>query len=655
MTSPAPDSLFIAFQDAVAGRYSLDRELGRGGMGIVYLAREVRLDRLVALKLLPPELSADADLRERFLREARVAARLSHPNIIPIHSVEDVGDFVFFAMSYIDGETLTQRVQGRGPLSASEGARVLREVAWALAYAHGQGVIHRDVKPDNILLEAGSGRALVADFGIASHAEDRASESGRITGTPEFMSPEQALGEPLDARSDLYALGATAFYMYSGRFVFDGRTPMEIIGRRVTETAPPVASLGCPVPRSIALIIDRCLSRDPAHRPANGQVLAEQLGAAMEERRELPAPLRSFLTTARLSGRGTFAGSVGILAATALSASLFGVTAGWTALVASAVLLPVTAWIVAARQVIKDGFDHTDVVSAFRTAALREREERVGVAKATGTERAVRWYAVVVTPAAWAANWALRWNPTMEQYLDMHNRPLLSWFWYNKRNLWQNNDLWLLSEVYLPILVASGALAGAAALALVASRRDVDGAFWSGLWTRRVGRALFAVARKLVGKGNRRVAVTHRATELSLGLAADALYAQLPRATRESLSEMPVVLQRLQTDAQRLRAEIDRLQEALNDAGAAALSDEFAPIRETRDELLARHRDAVTQLETLRLGLLRLHAGAVSVDTVTTHLRLASEVSTHVERLIAARTEIATEFRYPRPEVPSPV
>src|SRR6266571_2295617 len=201
----APDRLFLDFQAAVAGRYSLERELGRGGMGVVYLAREVRLDRPVAIKLLPPSKASDPKLRERFLREARTAAKLSHPNIIPIHAVEEIGGFVFFAMAYIEGETLTERVRRRGPLAPSDGARMLRDVAWALAYAHGQGVIHRDVKPDNILLE-NTGRVLVADFGIASVVTGAGtlSGTGEVVGTPEFMSPEQALGENVDARSDLY-------------------------------------------------------------------------------------------------------------------------------------------------------------------------------------------------------------------------------------------------------------------------------------------------------------------------------------------------------------------------------------------------------------------------------------------------------------------
>src|ERR1041384_3392566 len=211
--------LFFSFQQSLAGRYSIDHELGRGGMGVVYLAREVHLDRLVAIKLLPPDRASQPSLRDRFLREARLAAKLSHPNIIPIHAVEDVGGFVFYVMAYIDGETLTQRVRARGPLSSSEGTRVLREVAWALAYAHGQGLVHRDVKPDNILLERSTGRVLVADFGIAA-ALGNASADG-VTGTPEVMSPEQVLGKPLDARPDLYALGATAYFAFSGRYPFE--------------------------------------------------------------------------------------------------------------------------------------------------------------------------------------------------------------------------------------------------------------------------------------------------------------------------------------------------------------------------------------------------------------------------------------------------
>ncbi|MGH7689871.1 MAG: serine/threonine-protein kinase, partial [Gemmatimonadaceae bacterium] len=235
-SSVPADPLFVEFQLAVAGRYSIERELGRGGMGVVYLAHEVHLDRPVAIKLLPPDRARDPALRERFLREARMAAKLSHPNIISIHTVDEASGFVFYVMAYVEGETLAERVRARGPLPNSEGARILRDVAWALAHAHSQGLVHRDVKPDNILLEQGTGRVMVGDFGIAAVASDASGDG--VSGTPEFMSPEQALGREVDGRSDLYSLGATAFYAMTGRLPFEGATPTEVLARQVTEPAP---------------------------------------------------------------------------------------------------------------------------------------------------------------------------------------------------------------------------------------------------------------------------------------------------------------------------------------------------------------------------------------------------------------------------------
>src|SRR4051812_23290396 len=221
MTHPSGE--FLELQAALAGEYSLQRELGRGGMGIVYLARDVQLDRDVAIKVLPAHLARTAESRERFVREARTAAGLSHPHIVPIHRVGEAGGFVFFVMSYVEGETLGDRLRARGPLPPADAMRVLREVAWALAYAHGRGIVHRDVKPDNILLEANTGRALVTDFGIA-HVETHSgmiTDPGIVMGTANFMSPEQAMDEPIDGRSDLYALGVVGYLAVSGRLPFE--------------------------------------------------------------------------------------------------------------------------------------------------------------------------------------------------------------------------------------------------------------------------------------------------------------------------------------------------------------------------------------------------------------------------------------------------
>src|SRR5687768_10505315 len=198
-------------------RYHIERELGRGGMGAVYLARDLRLDRPVALKVLPAEYAALPALRERFLRETKMAAGFSHPNIVPVYAIEDHQDLLAYAMGFVEGETLAERVRRAGTLSVRETVKLLQDVGYALAYAHGRGVVHRDVKPDNIMLERATGRALVMDFGIARAITAAAPAAGltrvgEVVGTPEYMSPEQATGESVDGRSDLYSLGLTAYF-----------------------------------------------------------------------------------------------------------------------------------------------------------------------------------------------------------------------------------------------------------------------------------------------------------------------------------------------------------------------------------------------------------------------------------------------------------
>src|SRR5215213_5804218 len=263
MTQPSPD--FLDLQAALAGEYSLQRELGRGGMGIVYLARDVQLDRDVAIKVLPPHLARTGDSRERFIREARTAAGLSHPNIVPIHRVGEAGGFAFFVMSYVPGQSLGERLRTSGPLPPLDAMRVLREVAWALAYAHGRGIVHRDVKPDNILLESGTGRALVTDFGIASGGAHGGpdTEPGKLMGTAHFMSPEQAAGAPIDGRSDLYALGVVGYLAVSGRLPFESSNLPALLVRQASEAAPSVARAAPGLPSALGSAIDWCLARDP--------------------------------------------------------------------------------------------------------------------------------------------------------------------------------------------------------------------------------------------------------------------------------------------------------------------------------------------------------------------------------------------------------
>ena len=233
-------------QSVLHDRYLIERELGKGGMGAVYLAQDLSLQRSVAIKVLPPELAVRPDLRERFLRETRLAAGFSHPNIVPVHAVEEHPELLCFVMGFVEGETLGQRIRRAGPLTAAEAIRLLQEVAWALSYAHGRGVVHRDIKPDNILIERATGRALVTDFGIA-HTAAVASDTaltriGEVVGTPQFMSPEQASGDKLDGRSDLYSLGVVAFFAVTGRLPFDADSVTAVMAMQLTQQPPKVGA-----------------------------------------------------------------------------------------------------------------------------------------------------------------------------------------------------------------------------------------------------------------------------------------------------------------------------------------------------------------------------------------------------------------------------
>ena len=627
--SPALDELFLAFQTALAGRYSIDRELGRGGMGVVYLAKEVHLDRLVAIKLLPPERAADPLLRERFLREARLAAKLSHPNIIPIHAVDETDGFVYYVMSFVDGETLAQRVRSRGPLSASEGVRVLREAAWALASAHAQGLVHRDVKPDNILIEAASHRVLVADFGIAAAAGDASGDG--ISGTPEFMSPEQALGHEVDARSDLYSLGATAFYAFSGRLPFEGRTATEVLAKQVTETAPLISSLGLSVPRKVASLIDRCLAKDPAHRPASASALAEQLGVALEQRRELPVALRAFVRrNGRLDGGGTLLLAGGVLAGSIVIAMYLGGTVGFTSFGLGLSLLPFAALVDAARRLARMGFAHMDLAPAFKAEIESSREEHaLEQAKGPSALEDILKLAAKVTGVA-----------TVVALSDMVITAYLTGFRDGSGDTWAPSVFIVAMPAFFTTTVCY--------LSLLQRRRDVDTDFWAKVWNGRLGRAAWAVARRLLRGKVVESAITHRATELSLGMAAEHLFESLSKVVRDELGDLPAILHRLQDDAQALRRHLEEVQEMLHDAGEDASAAAYEPLHRDRDAIEAKLGETVGALETIRLNLLRLHAGSLTVAGLTTHIGLAADVSAEVERMLDAQSEVERVLKFPR-------
>ncbi|HEX8946274.1 MAG TPA: serine/threonine-protein kinase [Gemmatimonadaceae bacterium] len=278
---PEPTEDFTRFAAALGGQYALEREIGRGGMGIVYLARDLRLDRRVAIKTLPPHLAKDSIVGERFLREARTAGRLSHQNIVPIHRADELDGHTFFVMGFVDGESLAQRIRQRGRIDPREVVRALRDVADALAYAHEHGVIHRDVKAENILLDGTTGRALVTDFGIARLAEAAPlTSSGQVLGTVYYLSPEQVSGNAVDARSDIYSLGVVGFLALSGRFPFDGQLASAVLIAHVTKSPPLLHTVSPDTPRELCDVIDRCLAKDPSERFQSCAELLEALASA---------------------------------------------------------------------------------------------------------------------------------------------------------------------------------------------------------------------------------------------------------------------------------------------------------------------------------------------------------------------------------------
>jgi hypothetical protein len=293
------------------GRYAIERELGRGGMGAVFLARDLRLDRPVALKVLPAEFAADAGLRERFLRETRTAASFSHPNIVPVHAIEEQDGLLAFAMGFVEGESLAERVRRTGPLDARGVVRLLQDIGYALAYAHGRGVVHRDIKPDNIMLERATGRALLMDFGISrpvsAPIDGRGlTRVGEIVGTPEYMSPEQAAGEAVDGRSDLYSLGLVAIFALSGKPLFSGTSVPQILARQLTEAPPPAASLRPDLPAPLGEAIDRCLSKQPQQRFPTAEALVEAIDQASLLAPEIPLQIRLFAQEAGTLGMVLF-------------------------------------------------------------------------------------------------------------------------------------------------------------------------------------------------------------------------------------------------------------------------------------------------------------------------------------------------------------
>jgi len=278
---------------ALGDDYELLEEIGTGGFGRVYRARDLGLERDVAIKVLHPSLTADAAVTERFRREAQLAARLRHPSIVSIYDIMGRAGLEWYTMELVPGTNLAQLVQAQGPLSVDQTVRVLDQGLSALEHAHALGLVHRDLKPENMLIEP-DGRLRITDFGLALalRGDGRFGGATSRSGTPQFAAPEQLLGERVDQRADLYSLAATAYFALLGRPPFDGRTPEAILARQTTDDLPPLTDARHDVPRELEEVLRRALASDPAARFQTATAFREALRRSRGLLRRLRAVLR---------------------------------------------------------------------------------------------------------------------------------------------------------------------------------------------------------------------------------------------------------------------------------------------------------------------------------------------------------------------------
>ena len=277
-----PDALRDRVTAALDDAYDVGLEIGRGGMGVVYRATDRKLRRDVAVKVLPPELAYRDDVKQRFLREAQTAAQLSHPNIVPIFAVEERAGLVCFVMALVDGESLATRIVRDRRLPIEDVRTLLGAVADALGFAHSRGIVHRDIKPDNILLDRATGRPMVTDFGIARAAEgdSRLTLTGIAVGTPAYMSPEQAVGDKdIDGRSDLYSLAVVGYQMLSGELPFQASNTPAMLMKHISETARPLRELRADAPAWMLSILECAMAKKPVDRFANAAAFCQALSA----------------------------------------------------------------------------------------------------------------------------------------------------------------------------------------------------------------------------------------------------------------------------------------------------------------------------------------------------------------------------------------
>lgn len=627
------DPTFAQLQDALAGVLSIERELGRGGMGTVYLARDVSLDRPCALKVLHPELAHDPEQRARFLREARTGARLSHPHIVPIYDVGESGDHVWFVMGLVDGEALRHRVARQGGLPAVDVERMLREIGWALANAHARGILHRDVTLDNILIERRSGNAMLADFGIAATIDG--GDAGPLIGTAAYLAPDLIRGDPPSPGTDLYALGIVGWASLTGFLPFDDDDPTAVLLRHLHDDIPNLERAAAATPSRLRHAIEALLVRDPAERPATAEAWLERLEAPTRAI-QLAEPLERWLDS-RLTAAPYYALAFTLLAmATTFSLRIaseslvFGVLGVTLVAGATVLLMPllVQAGIAlhAVRRAARSGFGIEDMRIALDRRLVAQR--RIGPVPPSTVGWVIRHGGTVAGLAAVTAlglaelagslPWSLRfilWDVGF---------PVLRWglmlFWVSRG---------------IGFLVPGH----------VRPPTDLRSRLRERFWHSRAGGWLFRAMRLGLPRTVIAERTLHRPTELMLDLQIEELWSALPDETRRGFDDLPMVARGLRRRIRELRTLISRLDDVGSDAGHEA--------RAVRARLEDRRTVATAALERLRLLVTRLGGVAGAPGELTRDLREARAVEGDILIELGAHRGIRRLLGSGRP-TPSP-
>jgi len=629
---------FEHLQNALAGTWSIERELGRGGMGTVYLARDVALDRPVAIKVLHPALAADLEQRERFLREARTGARLSHPHIVPIYAVEAQDDLVFFVMGLVDGENLGDRIRREGPLRGEDAERILREVAWALSYAHAMGIVHRDVTIENILLERQTGRAVLADFGIAA-AVDRDGEEP-LLGTPSYIAPEVIQGAPATPASDLYALGVTGWTMLAGHTPFMADDTPALLLKHLTEPVPPLLRAAPGTSSRLARALEAAMAKDPAERPDGADAWLALLGGDGESV-ILAEPLRRWVNrwelvrpfyalgmsmTAMLTIGGSVSWAYGransVIMARLLPLLIVG---GMVFAVVGVVHLGIELGLL--RRLTRLGFTHGDLVQALSRA--RQAARRAGPKAPQLLGRVVHditclagitWLFIVLGLA---------------EHLIPHQT--------DRRG-------WLIVEGYYELIASVSRyaylmlLSGLGFNFLIPSFHFKPDGLWArlrdGFWGSRVGAGLLTIASLGLGKSSGTEHTLHRPTELVLDLAIEEMWRALPPSAREGTADLPKIARALSNrvaEARELRAAL-QAPRVRRSAEADALDARLA----------VRQQRAVIALERLRLVLGKVGGAAAMSGELTAKLHDARALEQELLLELGAHAEVKRLLRQGR-------